>query len=62
MRRMLQEEYMNEDNSEFMLRLSQDIRENIKLVNELMIGTPVIAKIKERIQQLEEKILGRTMD
>ena len=59
---MLQEEYMNEDNSEFMLRLSQDIRENIKLVNELMIGTPVIAKIKERIQQLEEKILGRTMD
>ena len=46
MRNMLQEESKEEQDTDLILDLMRGIRENIKLVNDLMIGTPVIAKIK----------------
>jgi hypothetical protein len=61
MRNMLQEESKEEQDTDLILDLMRGIRENIKLVNDLMIGTPVIAKIKERIQKLEEKIADKSL-
>ena len=52
MRNMLQEESKEEQDTDLILDLMRGIRENIILVNDLMIGTPVIAKIKERIQKI----------
>ena len=43
---ILQEESKEEQDTDLILDLMRGIRENIKLVNDLMIGTPVIAKIK----------------
>jgi hypothetical protein len=62
MRNMLQEESKEEQDTDLILDLMRGIRENIKLVNDLMIGTPVIAKIKERIQKLEEKIADKSLE
>ena len=62
MRNMLQEESKGEQDTGLILDLMRGIRENIKLVNDLMIGTPVIAKTKERIQKLEEKIADKSLE
>ena len=62
MRNMLQEESKEEQDTDLILDLMRGIRENIKLVNDLMIGTSVIAKIKERIQKLEEKIADKSLE
>jgi hypothetical protein len=59
---MLQEESKGEQDTGLILDLMRGIRENIKLVNDLMIGTPVIAKTKERIQKLEEKIADKSLE
>ena len=62
MRNMLQEESKEEQDTDLILDLMRGIRENIKLVNDIMIGTSVIAKIKERIQKLEEKIADKSLE
>jgi hypothetical protein len=37
------------------LEIKQDIRDNIHLLSELSLGTPIIASIKAKIQQLENQ-------
>lgn len=42
-------------NEKLILQIKQDIRDNIHLLSELSLGTPIIAGIKAKIQQLESE-------
>ena len=42
-------------NERLILQLKEDIRENTKLLSELSLGTPIIAGIKAKMQQLEKE-------
>ncbi len=37
------------------LKLKQDIRDNVKLLSELGLGTPIISAIKSKLQQQQEQ-------
>jgi len=41
------------------IRLREDIRQSIRLVNELALGTPVIARIKKQIEDLEISMMEK---
>ena len=36
------------------MKLKQDIRDNVKLLSELGLGTPIISAIKSKMQQQED--------
>ncbi len=40
-------------NENIILRLKQEAREDIKLINELSFGTPIVSQIKKKIQDLK---------
>ena len=42
-------------NERIILQIKEDIRENTKLLSELSLGTPIIAGIKAKMQQLENE-------
>ncbi len=37
------------------MKLKQDIRDNVKLLSELGLGTPIISAIKSKLQQSEQE-------
>jgi short subunit dehydrogenase-like uncharacterized protein len=41
------------------LKLREDIRNSIRLVNELALGTPVIARIKKQIEDMEIAVMEK---
>jgi hypothetical protein len=43
-------------NEERILKLKQDIRDNVKLLSELGLGTPIISAIKAKMQQQEQDV------
>ncbi len=40
-------------NQELIMKLRYEIRENVKLLQELSLGTPVIAQIKAKLEHAE---------
>ena len=42
-------------NEERILKLKQDIRDNVKLLSELGLGTPIISAIKAKLERQEER-------
>ena len=43
-------------NEERILKLKQDIRDNVKLLSELGLGTPIISAIKAKLERQEENV------
>jgi hypothetical protein len=62
MRELLSEEQKAHHNFNLILKLKEDIRQNIRILNEFVLGTPIIARIKERIERLEQKIVEKVDD
>lgn len=57
--RMLDQEQQKpnyERNNDIILRLKQHARENIKLISDLSLGTPIVSQIKKKIQELEGQL------
>jgi hypothetical protein len=44
----------NRDEDKIM-KLKQDVRDNVKLLSELGLGTPIISAIKSKLQQSERQ-------
>jgi hypothetical protein len=42
------------------IKFHQEARESIRLANELAYGTPIIARIKKQLQDMETKLEGQT--
>lgn len=61
MRKLLLEEQKIHHNYNLILKLKEDIRQNIRILNEFVLGTPIIARIKERIEKLEQKIVEKEL-
>ena len=40
------------------LKLKSDIRENVKLLSELSLGTPILASIKAKLEQKEKDAIS----
>jgi hypothetical protein len=55
LRRLFIEQNQKIRNERLILQLKNDIRENTKLLSELSLGTPIIAEIKAKMQQLENQ-------
>ena len=58
LRQFLIETNHNQDNrdEDKILKLKQDIRDNVKLLSELGLGTPIISAIKSKLQQQEQDV------
>jgi hypothetical protein len=58
LRQFLIEINHNQDNrdEDKIMKLKQDIRDNVKLLSELELGTPIISAIKAKMQQQEEDV------
>ena len=56
LRQFLIEINHNQDNrdEDKIMKLKQDIRDNVKLLSELGLGTPIISAIKSKLQQSED--------
>lgn len=54
MRQFFAESIRQPRNEDKILKLKQDIRDNIKLLSELGLGTPIISAIKSKLQQQED--------
>ncbi len=61
MKRLLEEENKEMPDDNLMLRLRQDIRENMKAVSELSAGPAVVSQLDSRIQELQEKVAQKEL-
>ncbi len=55
MHQLFIESTKNDRNEVMILKLKQDIRENIKLLSELGLGTPILSAIKSKLEQIPKK-------
>jgi hypothetical protein len=62
MKELLFEEEKSHHNYNLILKLKEDIRQNIRILNEFVLGTPIIARIKERIERLEQRVVEKVDD
>ena len=58
MHQLFIESSKHDRNEVMILKLKQDIRENIKLLSELGLGTPIVSAIKSKLEQDSEKNLN----
>lgn len=56
MKRLFAEENKESPDENLMLRLRQDVRENMKAVSELADGAPVISMLDSKILELQKKV------
>jgi mevalonate kinase len=58
LRQFLIEINHNQDNmdEDKIMKLKQDIRDNVKLLSELGLGTPIISAIKAKMQQQDQDV------
>jgi mevalonate kinase len=54
MRQFLVETIKGNRNEDRILKLKQDIRDNVKLLSELGLGTPIISAIKAKLERQED--------
>jgi mevalonate kinase len=55
MRQFFIETIKGDRNEDRILKLKQDIRDNVKLLSELGLGTPIISAIKAKLERQEEQ-------
>jgi len=56
MRRLLQEENKEIQDDNFMLRLKEDIRHDLKIIDELCDDGPIVSSVIEKIHKLEKRL------
>jgi hypothetical protein len=54
MRQFFVETIKGNRNEDRILKLKQDIRDNVKLLSELGLGTPIISAIKAKLERQED--------
>jgi hypothetical protein len=52
MHQLFIESTKHDRNEVMILKLKQDIRENVKLLSELGLGTPIVSAIKSKLEQI----------
>lgn len=62
MRRLLKEENKELPDDNLMLHLRQDVRDNMKVVNELTTCPTIISQLDSRIQELQDKVAQRELE
>ena len=61
MRRLLEEENKESPDDNLMLHLRQDVRDNMKVVNELSTAPAVISQLDSKICELQEKVAQKEL-
>jgi hypothetical protein len=61
MRCLLAEENKEIPNENLLLRMRQDVRDNMKAVAELAAGPPIISQIDSRLRELQNAVEGKRL-